>query len=62
MALGFPSTVAFCLDQWVWEIMILVSGYFKEEDQAAQIIVMNIVSLAYMVAIGLEQASCTLIG
>lgn len=64
--LAVPTTIMICLDWWVWELMILMCGYFPEDtrvtQQAAQIVIMNIVALAYMVGIGLETASCTLVG
>ena len=49
-------------DWWVWELMILISGYLGVVEQASCILIMNIVALCYMVAIGFEQASCTLVG
>ena len=62
LKIGGPTTVMICLDWWVWELMILISGTFDEHQQAAQIIIMHIVASAYMAAIGLEQASNTIVG
>ena len=60
--LGVPSTIMICLDQWCWELMIIMTGYLGVDNQASQIVLMNIVSTCYMVAIGLETTSCTIIG
>lgn len=60
--IAFPSTVMLCLDWWVWEIMVLISGYFGVTQQATQIVMVHIVNFMYMAAIGFEQASCTIIG
>ena len=42
--------------------MILVSGYLTVADQAANMVVMNLVILFYAINVGLMHASCTLIG
>jgi multidrug resistance protein, MATE family len=50
------------LDWWIWEFMVLISGYLGVNEQAATIVVMNVVVLAYMFAVGFETAACALIG
>ena len=62
IGLAIPMTIMICLDWWVWEFMILMSGYLGVVDQASQIIIMHIVALAYMVSIGFESSSCALVG
>lgn len=61
-AIGIPSTIMLCLDWWVWELLILISGYLGVHEQATNIVIMNIILIAYMITMGLEQAACTLIG
>ena len=61
-SLAIPSTISLVLDWWVWELMVLISGYLGVVEQASCILIMQICALSYQVAIGLEQASCTLIG
>lgn len=60
--IGSTLAIMMCLDWWVWELQILVSGLLGVEDQATTIIIMNIILIGYMFATGLESASCTLIG
>ena len=50
------------LDWWVWELMILLSGYLSVPEQAAQIVLMNIKSFLYMFGLGMEQAACAILG
>jgi multidrug resistance protein, MATE family len=60
--IGAPSTFMICLDWWAWELNLMFSGYFGVTQQATQIILMQIIALAYMFAIGLEESSCAIIG
>jgi hypothetical protein len=43
--MGIPTTVMMCLDWWVWELMILTSGYLGTNAQASQVVMMNIILL-----------------
>ena len=51
-----------CLDWWVWELLILISGWLGTHEQATNIVIMNIILITYMLTMGLEQAACTLVG
>ena len=42
------------LDWWVWEFMILISGLIGVKEQAATVVVMNLVALVYSVGNGFE--------
>jgi multidrug resistance protein, MATE family len=33
ISLAVPTTIMICLDWWVWELMILMCGYFPEETR-----------------------------
>jgi MATE family multidrug resistance protein len=61
-SIALPSYVMLALDWWVWELMILISGYLGVQEQAATIIIMHIVVISYMFATGFEQAAATLVG
>lgn len=43
-------------------MMAFMSGYFGVASQAAQIVLTTILSIGFMVALGLQQASSTLVG
>lgn len=62
MKIGIPSTIMLCLDWWVWELLILISGWLGTHEQATNIVIMNIILITYMLTMGLEQAACTLVG
>lgn len=62
LKIGVPGTVMLCLEWWVWELQMIFSGWFTVRQQASQIIMMNIDSFTFMFVIGLEVASCALLG
>jgi len=42
-----------CLEWWAYNLMMVWSGYFGVAEQAAQIILMSIYEILFMVSIGL---------
>lgn len=60
--MAIPLTVMIVFDWWVWNLMVLVSAYFGTTEQAANIIIMNVVNSAFLIANGIDQAACTIIG
>lgn len=60
--LGLPYTLMVVLDQWAWELLILLSGFWTVDEQASQIILVTITSVCYMCGLGLDQTSCALVG
>jgi MATE family multidrug resistance protein len=54
LQIAIPSMLMIFLDWWVWELMILLSGYLSVPEQAAQIVLMNIKSFLYMFGLGME--------
>jgi len=53
LKIGGPSIVMGCLDFWAYELMTVVSGLIGVRQQAAQVIMMNMCEMSYMVAFGL---------
>lgn len=51
-----------CAEWWAFEILILLSGIIGVKEQAALIIQFTICSMTYMVNLGIQEASATLIG
>lgn len=51
-----------CLGWWTVEILTLLSGYISVDSTAAQIIMLNISSLLFMVPLGFSFAAATLVG
>ena len=50
------------LETWAYEIMTLESGYLNVDDQAAQVVLINLLSILFMFSIGMQQATSSLIG
>lgn len=50
------------LDAWIGVLIVLFSAYVSLEVQSAQVILMNIMEVLYMVGLGLDQSSCALVG
>ena len=42
-ALAIPSTIMVTLDWWIWEFMVLISGWLSVEEQAATVVLMQFV-------------------
>jgi len=62
ITLAIPGTLMLMLDWGAFEILVLLSGLIGVDDQAACILVMNIVLLAYIFSEGFDTAACTLVG
>lgn len=50
------------LEWWAYEVMTLMAGYLGVEQQAAQIVLMNIIATMFMCAMGFQTAACACIG
>ena len=53
LALGIPSALMLCLEWWAFEVMTLITGYIGVDEQASQVIIINIVAIMYMVSLGI---------
>jgi MATE family multidrug resistance protein len=62
LKLGIPSALMLCLEWWAFEVMSLICGLIGVEEQAAQVILINIVGIIFMIAMGIQQASSANIG
>lgn len=50
------------MNWFTWELMVIISGYIGVNEQAATVIVMNLVGLLYAFGSGFDGAACALIG
>ena len=60
--LTLPNFLITVLDFFMWESMTLASGMLGVEEQASQVILLNMTIMAYMVSYGILSTSCTVIG
>lgn len=51
-----------CLEWWAFEVICIMVGYIGVNEQAANVIIFQIVALLFMIALGFSQASCSMIG
>ena len=62
LKIAFPSMVMICSDWWVWEFMCLISGWLGVDEQAATVILMNLIVFIYLISMGYMTAASTFIG
>jgi Na+-driven multidrug efflux pump len=60
--LGAPYMLINFLDYWTWELMTLSAGILGVEDQACQVILINILAFCYMFGSGMQTTTCALVG
>eukprot|EP00356_Strombidium_inclinatum_P013041 CAMPEP_0170503862 /NCGR_PEP_ID=MMETSP0208-20121228/46130_1 /TAXON_ID=197538 /ORGANISM="Strombidium inclinatum, Strain S3" /LENGTH=164 /DNA_ID=CAMNT_0010783747 /DNA_START=1044 /DNA_END=1538 /DNA_ORIENTATION=+ len=60
--IGLPLLFVLVLDYWGWEYMTLASGFIGITEQAAQVVLINMAALAYMVGYGIQSTITTLVG
>ena len=62
LKLGIPSAMMLCLEWWAFEVICIMVGYIGVDEQAANVVIFQIVAFLFMIALGFSQASCALIG
>jgi MATE family multidrug resistance protein len=62
MEVSVPNVIMCCLDYWAYEMMTIVSGTIGVEQQAGQVILMNMSEMSFMIGMGLQSAACTVQG
>lgn len=60
--LGFPGTVMLCSEWWAYEILTIFASILGTPEVAAQTIILQTASLAFMIPLGLGISSSSLIG
>lgn len=62
ISLGLPGTAMLCSEWWAFEVTVIMAGFLGTEQVAAQVIILQVASLAFMVPLGLGIAGCTIVG
>lgn len=60
--LGVPNAVAMMIDNWEQELLTLAAGWVGVKHQAGMVILLNLLTFAYMGAYGMQSPGCTMIG
>ncbi len=62
LVLGVPGMLMLCSEWWAYEILTMFAGVLGKEEVSAQAILMQMLSLAFMIPLGMGIASCSLVG
>lgn len=53
LKMGIPSTAMQCFEWWAFELIAIFAGLLGKEQLAAQVAVINVVTLIYMLPLGM---------
>ena len=62
LKIGIPGACMLCFEWWVFELLAIFSGLMSVEALAAEVIVVNIVTLVFMVPLGTAYAASAFTG
>jgi MATE family multidrug resistance protein len=62
ISLGLPGTIMLCSEWWAYEVLVLFASILGTEEVAAQSIILQAASLAFMIPCGLGEAATSLVG
>jgi Na+-driven multidrug efflux pump len=62
LIIALPIVVMNTFDWWVYDIMIFMAGMYGVKQQAAQIVMMNLMSVIYQFSLGFGLSATTIIG
>jgi len=62
LAIGIPGACMLCFEWWVFELLAVFSGLMSVEALGAEIIIVNIVSLIFMIPLGTGYAASAFTG
>ena len=53
LEISAPATLMICAEWWCFEILIILSGYVGVPDEGAQVILLSILALLFMISLGI---------
>ena len=62
MRLGVPGTMMLCAEWWVFELLAIFAGMLGAHHLAAQVAVINIIGLIFMVPLGIQFVASANVG
>lgn len=62
LAIGIPGACMLCFEWWCFELLAIFSGLISVEALAAEVIVVNLVTLIFMVPLGTGYAASAFTG
>jgi len=62
LKLGVPGTTMQCAEWWAFELLALFAGMLGTHQLSAQVAIINIIGLIYMIPLGVQFAAAGLVG
>lgn len=62
MAIAAPATIMLLAEGWAFNILGVLAGLISVTDQAANTILLMLLSVMFMVPMGIQSAACAIIG
>ena len=62
LEVGIPGTLMICFEWWCFEILTIFSGLMTVESLSAEIIIVNLIGLVFMIPLGISYAASALTG
>lgn len=62
LKIGIPGACMLCFEWWCFELLAIFSGLMSVEALAAEVIIVNIVALIFMVPLGTAYAASAFAG
>mmetsp|Transcript_107060 Transcript_107060/g.148110 ORF Transcript_107060/g.148110 Transcript_107060/m.148110 type:complete len:147 (-) Transcript_107060:60-500(-) len=59
---GVPGTLLQCFEWWAFELLAIFAGYLGTNELAAEVAVINIIGLCYMIPLGIGFTASGLVG
>jgi MATE family multidrug resistance protein len=61
-SLGVPTAMMVCMDMWAFSLLTFISHFLGVNENAGQVILLNVLSLLYSIPLGFSSGACALIG
>jgi multidrug resistance protein, MATE family len=62
LKLGVPSTLMQCFEWWAFELIAIFAGLVGVKDLSAQVAIINVIGLVYMIPLGVQFAASGMVG
>ena len=62
LSIGLPGSIIMIFDWGCYQILSIMSGYLGVKEQAAQIILWNLMTIMWQIPFGFQIAACALVG
>jgi MATE family multidrug resistance protein len=60
--IGVPTTFLNCIEWWAFEFLVIFAGILGDKELGAQVTIMNINGVIFMIPLGCQYAASGLVG